>query len=391
MKSARIKIKCLSKNRNDKGNIVNYTLLDETGKQFQTTAQQIKNEIQAGRYEFINLQVDKAGRLVDKAEPKATAVKEPKKSKSLGKPDTTIPTPFVVKKPNETEADSRIRALAEKRETAKEELSNYIKMMAKEYTNDNWGEDKFTEDYLGENRMGEKLEDCKMPEIARRYFKKLIDSIENKALDEGIEAFRTDYTDFSVTLSDEVENFIKKSGCETCIKEAMFNLAGQNSKLAIIDCGIDDACDGFVGCKFLTGSYEEAKRFISQQLVEAADNSDESPIDILKNGIYVSDENNLAKVFIIKFYAEVQEHDVKYYRERVYEQYKEVYSSDKEMNIMNMIDILRNTTEGIAYLALNNGFVPPRNYKYTDEDKANIEKIHSNAKLLVKIFEAATK
>lgn len=64
----RIKVKCESKNRDSKGAIVDYTLVDETGKRFQATGQQIKEEMRAGKYEFVNLQLDKAGRLIDKAE-----------------------------------------------------------------------------------------------------------------------------------------------------------------------------------------------------------------------------------------------------------------------------------------------------------------------------------
>lgn len=73
---SRIKVMCINKNRDSKGNIVNYMLKDETGNQFIATAQQIKEEIKIGRYEFVNLQIDKAGRLVDKALPKSVTPKE---------------------------------------------------------------------------------------------------------------------------------------------------------------------------------------------------------------------------------------------------------------------------------------------------------------------------
>ena len=68
-----MKVRCLSKNRNNKGVIVSYNLQDETGRQFQATGQQIKEEIRKGQFEFVNLQIDTAGRLVDKA------VEKPKK------------------------------------------------------------------------------------------------------------------------------------------------------------------------------------------------------------------------------------------------------------------------------------------------------------------------
>lgn len=70
----RVKIKCIKKNRDAKGNIKSYLLLKETGEVIEATGQQIKSEMAANNYEFINLQIDKAGRLVDKA--LHTSVKE---------------------------------------------------------------------------------------------------------------------------------------------------------------------------------------------------------------------------------------------------------------------------------------------------------------------------
>jgi hypothetical protein len=63
----KVKIKCIKKNRDAKGNIKSYLLQKETGEVIEATGQQIKAEIAANNYEFINLQIDKAGRLVDKA------------------------------------------------------------------------------------------------------------------------------------------------------------------------------------------------------------------------------------------------------------------------------------------------------------------------------------
>ena len=61
-----MKVTCISKNRNDKGVIVNYTLRDEQGHVFTATAESIKKEMKLNRYEFTNLQIDSIGRLVDK-------------------------------------------------------------------------------------------------------------------------------------------------------------------------------------------------------------------------------------------------------------------------------------------------------------------------------------
>lgn len=74
-----MKVKCISKNRNAKGVILNYILQDERGQVIKATGQQIKKVINTGQYDFVNLQVDKAGRLVDKA--METPVKQPEHAK----------------------------------------------------------------------------------------------------------------------------------------------------------------------------------------------------------------------------------------------------------------------------------------------------------------------
>lgn len=60
--------KCVNKNRDSKGNIINYTLVDKNGKKVQLTGKQVKEAIKAGQFKIVNLQIDSLGRLVDKAE-----------------------------------------------------------------------------------------------------------------------------------------------------------------------------------------------------------------------------------------------------------------------------------------------------------------------------------
>lgn len=61
-----MKVKCINKVRDGKGAIIKYQLIDEAGNRIEATSKQIKAEMQSGRYEFINLKLDKAGRLIDK-------------------------------------------------------------------------------------------------------------------------------------------------------------------------------------------------------------------------------------------------------------------------------------------------------------------------------------
>lgn len=65
-----IEVTCVKKNRNSKGNIINYTLRDVNGMERLATGQQIKDAIRNNQLNVINLQIDRAGRLVDKKETK---------------------------------------------------------------------------------------------------------------------------------------------------------------------------------------------------------------------------------------------------------------------------------------------------------------------------------
>lgn len=72
-----INCKCISKNRDNKGNIINYTLVDKNGKKVQLTGKQVKEAIKAGQFKIVNLQIDSLGRLVDKAEATAKTANKP--------------------------------------------------------------------------------------------------------------------------------------------------------------------------------------------------------------------------------------------------------------------------------------------------------------------------
>ena len=58
---------CINKNRDNKGKIQTYVLQDDQGNVFEVTGQQIKANMNLKHFNITNLQLDKAGRLVDKA------------------------------------------------------------------------------------------------------------------------------------------------------------------------------------------------------------------------------------------------------------------------------------------------------------------------------------
>lgn len=75
-----IEVRCISKNRNDKGKIVSYTLQDVYGRTRVYTATKLKEHMQAkqlgNRLIVRNLQINKAGRLVDKKETNISKIEQ---------------------------------------------------------------------------------------------------------------------------------------------------------------------------------------------------------------------------------------------------------------------------------------------------------------------------
>lgn len=368
-----MKVKCMNKVRDEKGNIVKYQLMDENGNKIEATSKEIKAEIKAGKYEFINLQIDKAGRLVDKA----TAKDKPAKTK-------------------QATAKTKQEALQEKKKQAKEEVKDYIELMKKEYTCEHGGCEKFIRDFTGEgNIILEKDKNgkvdiktmCRMSPATKNYFEIMIKQIEDKALKDKIIASRYDCTALRVVLPESVEKFMQSAGLDDCIAEAMFYKAAQNKKLALIQCGYDTG-DGFIGEMILTANYDKAKRFMLEKVKYEAENEEVSPINIMLMGEYVQGDNMLGRLFIIKICAELQKHDANYYKGRVLIRVDR-YTYGKDITKMNddelteaIREALRNEAFGLSYLALKLGVLPQRDDYDTPEEKEIEDKITAEAKRL---------
>lgn len=96
------KIKCISKVRNEKGNIVSYNMISEDGNKISATSKQIKEEMKGNRYEFINLQLDSRGHLIDKKEHTPTTTPTPAKPhpQPQPKPKSAPKTQVIPPNPN---------------------------------------------------------------------------------------------------------------------------------------------------------------------------------------------------------------------------------------------------------------------------------------------------
>lgn len=368
-----MRARCVGKERNEKGVIVKYILRSESGDRIETTGKEIKEGIKRGALAVENLQIDKAGRLVDKAEEKEK------------------PTRKVSQKPVQT-SNKRIIT----KDVARKEVKGYIDMMKKSYTADNDGAEKFIKDFTGEgnvilgrdkNGKTDIKTVCRMSPVTKHYFEILIKQIEDKALKDEVHASRYECTALMVELTESVEKFMQSAGLDNCIAEAMFYQAAQNKKLALINCGYDDMGDGFVGEMILTANYDKAKRFILEKVKEESENNEVSPTEIMLQGNYVQGDNMLGKVFVLKLYAEIQKHDVSYYEDQVLAKasdytYGDIAKLSKEEQAEAIRNALRRETCGLAYLALKLGVLPQRDDWDTPEEKEIEDKITAEAKRL---------
>lgn len=75
--------KCISKNRNSSGIIKDYTLQDQNGIVMNITGQNLKRAITSGSLAVTNLQIDRAGRLIDKSETENNTACKTQVSKQL--------------------------------------------------------------------------------------------------------------------------------------------------------------------------------------------------------------------------------------------------------------------------------------------------------------------
>lgn len=368
-----MRARCIGKQRNEKGVITKYILRSESGDRIETTGKEIKEGIKRGALAVENLQIDRAGRLVDKAEEKE------KPARKVEQKPVKVSNKTVVTK-----------------ELARKEVKSYIDMMKKSYINENDGAEKFIKDFTGEgnvvfgkdkNGKTDIKTVCRMTPATKHYFEILIKQIEDKALKDEVRASRYDYTDVSVELPEAVKKFMQSAELDNCIAEAMFYQAAQNNKLALIKCGYEDMSEGFVGELVLTASYDKAKEFILEKVKEESENSEVSPTEIMLQGNYVQGDNMLGRVFILKLYAEIQKHDVSYYEDQVLAKasdytYGDIAKLSKEEQTKAIIGALRNETSGLTYLALKLGVLPQRDGWDTPEEKEIEDKITAEAKRL---------
>lgn len=281
-----MKVKCIEKNRDDKGIIQNYTLVDEKGNQITANAKQIKYEILRGKYDFINLQIDKAGRLVDKA----------------------------IKK--ETESD---KALDKKKE-AFQEIDNFFRNINKLYDSDKNDAYAFTE-FLDDYRDARyKSRYRKITPNVKKYIDMLVDEIEKQALADKCLVYLPSWKKASPYISnsellskcvlpEKIVQLQQKYNFDYIFIQGLYFIAAENSSnLAVIR--LEESFEKLFEdpwrseYSLLTNSYTNAKKYFDREVRIYALENNMSIENVLTEGFLEVEGTGIERKFFEKYSAE---------------------------------------------------------------------------------------
>lgn len=389
-----MKVRCLEKHRNKNGVIIGYTLQNQLGEIIQATPQQVRVELQGEVYNFTNLQLDKAGRIIDK-NPKSISefnTKKPKQTKPTNQTKQTNPTNQINKETTSETQNKLVESIRNRIKKACNASIEYVKGIEDDTT---FPVDEFIMNYTGINKYGETIE-SNMSDEVKTYFTNIVESIRDEVKKHPIVVYRCDYDDFSAKLSVPAEDFIQKSGCEW-LREALFNLINYKDEV-ILEMGEETMSEGFVGSLIRsTSEYKEVKPYIMNIVEENAYNEELDTIEWLTKHEYDFAESysRLGELVICDFVKDVLGRTPEYYLKLVIEEVDlyllQCYGNNYKNNIDNSIisccsdyaEELFSTKEyGRRALAMNTKKVLPRN------DAIDYEKHRYNSKTEASTFEA---
>lgn len=262
MRENRVKAMCVAKNRDSKGYIIDYTLVDGRGNTVRMKSSEIKAKIRAGQLEVMNLKIDVAGRLID-------APKTEFKTKFR----TAITAP-AMKAPVQTTTVKPVEQQAPEKDILREWLEvggmhAYISSYRKEYDIVNAVYDS--------SMQGRK--DIPTPPVAEKFMTKIVDDLYTMAKQNGVKIIEDGDDEF------EVPDSFKKLSRVVKIENSLevFDLLKNKEDLAVLSCKDD---------YLVTSDLEQAKEFFELQ---------EKKVTRWKRSV---DCNKLGEVFFWKYIAE---------------------------------------------------------------------------------------
>lgn len=344
-----VRILCIRKNRDEKGRIVDYILKKDNGEEFRTTSQQIKAEMTAGRYEFLNLKLDKAGRLVDKALPKQKV--QNKQNVTGDKSDNKEKTAFI------------------------KELKQWVQNWKSKYSYSDAFVGIYKKEYFYNYEMSERI---------RAFFTRLIQEIEKQALEDSVVLYNP-FEDNSCTDDEKVESsklpvcvkkFYKETDASFEIIEALVELV-DNPKIAKIGFVDDSSYTNWAYDYYMvTANYDTIKAYISGvlSLVEEFRECCEWEFEPETTG------NELGEKFYTRYLIEADGHDVEFYEDKLVE-----YAADKLFSFYGR-DKSKYTIDDFNWAIRNVCFkrLPYKDERIKSEEEERLYLLYSRAYMYLK-------
>lgn len=286
-----IKVMCVNKVRNNRGNIKSYILKDDKGICREMSPTELKEKITSESIEVVNLQIDKAGRLIDKTYKNPNvAINENKHAKVLKDYWNYM---------NKNHKKDDFYSLKEEEPEGKV----YTNPFGSFYMN--WNEPTY-KTCLGSMRIENgyphiigDAEHQQAVDLLNDNFARL-----NNFLNSGrkLKVLQLWWGTFFVTFPNIVEERIKDIEHQSTLRKSMFMAFSKCKDYAYI-CYNYQIDDGIVDEMILTHKYKDIKKFLQEKVEEQAENEATTFIEALNN-IHIAETNPLGEAFVYKFIAD---------------------------------------------------------------------------------------
>lgn len=302
---------CTKKVRDSRGNIKSYVLQDIRGYCVEMTSADLKRNIAVNSIDVLNLQIDKAGRLVDKA--------------------MTNPPAPVVKTSATSFSDQDIKNFVDYIEHGKRcnerRCSDYEDGDKKCKVTYNYGYLSYDSDgypQIISNDTSEKTQ------RALGVLNALVRQIVNHAEKNTIIQFSGYNIEYQVNFPKNVENIIQKIQSDTfreILSNQLFNIAGESPRIACVKgMDIEHKC-----CSILTNSYADTRKFLQRyEFLEKEIKKEKENIKVITIGMNLPEEtwrflesadlrnnNTKGNMFYAKYLAERLGFDIEYFKEKL--------------------------------------------------------------------------
>ena len=325
---------CINKIRDNRGNIKSYVLKDTKGVCVEMTSADLKRNIAVNSIDVLNLQIDKAGRLVDKAKSKTPAT-------SFSEQDIKNFVDFI----EHGEKSFPFKTFTKDFSVYEERTDN-----TKSICNITYGDLSYDSDgypLVISNDTSEKIQ--KALDVLNALVRKVV----NHVVRGEIRATRTSRMNFQVQFTDDIESIIREvqgDDFRNALREGLFRISGASPRIAYIRCKEDNNNIEYL---ILTNKYENIRKFL-QEHTEQKSIKEKTVCSVV-----LKDSNSKGNAFYARYLAELQGKDLEYFKEQMLTKaisdYRAVPYKDRQSVREVLTHLLHSRNINVDYyLAINN-------------------------------------